>query len=188
MWINGKITLKSVLSVRELVDFFPASEAKLDGEKIVIETQNLPFFAEHKLHITIHNQLLTYKLWVPSLGPLILFMYMAVVFLAGFTNWKMFVVGSIVVTGIAFAIYVLNDKGARHYLRKYIDKIIYPEELVVEHASGQESQCPACQSKINAYTSKCPECGLHLRNAKKIKTKSNHTAGKNIRVNYYIKK
>ncbi len=188
MWINGKIALKTSLTVHELAEYFPASEAEVEDDKIVIETQNIPFFAEHKLFLNVDNRFLKYRLWVPSLGPLILFMYMAVVFFAGFTNWKMFVVGGIVVTGIAFAIYVLNDKGARHYLTKYIDKIIYPDELFVEHADNQGAECPGCHNRINAYTSKCPECGLHLHNTKKVKSKSNHTAYKNIRVNYFLKK
>ncbi len=187
MWIKGNILLSRQLSINELARQFPENETEVDEQEVVINTRNIPFFAEHKLFLKTINSKLSYKLWVPSLGPLIFFMYLSVVFLAGFTNWKMIVVGSIIVTGIAFAIYVINDKGARNYLHRHIDSIT-EENIITTGQNTSKDNCPACNTHINPYTKVCPGCGLHLRNAKKLNSKDNNTAPGKTKVHYHLKK
>jgi len=185
MWIKGKIRLKISLSVNELVEKFPSHEAELSGDKIIIETNKIPFFADHKLFITIKKRDLHYSLSVPSLGPLIFFMYLAVIFLYGFSTWKTLVVGGIIATGIAFAIYVINDKGARSYIQKYIQKLEAEEELAEHVNPPKEGNCPACGTYNSPYSKVCWSCGLHLK-AKKMKEAHSHTGEGKIK--YIIKK
>ena len=187
MWIRGNILLSRQMNITELGKRFSESETEVDEREVVINTRNIPFFAEHKLHLKPQKNKLHYKLYVPSLGPLIFFMYLAVIFLAGFTNWRMLVVGSIIVTGIAFAIYVINDKGARNYLHKHIDSIADENIIITEDVAG-EGQCPACKTQINPYSKVCPECGLHIKNAKKPDSKDNNTASGTTKIHYHFKK
>lgn len=187
MWIKGKIALNTTISEADLAGWFPVEETELTQDQLIIHTRNIPFFADHKLFLNTEKKQLKYKLWLPSLGPLIFFMYLAVIFLAGFTNWRMLVVGGIIVTGIAFAIYVLNDKGARHYIHKHIDRFIIPIEEDYTEIADKQGLCPACYTEISPYTRICPECGLHIKNAKKIKQHNNHTGSDNITVQYHIK-
>ena len=187
MWIRGNILLTQPMSEQELANQFPEPEREIEEDKLIITTQKIPFFAEHKLHLKIHGNKVNYRLSVPSLGPLIFFMYLAVIFLAGFTTWRMLVVGSIVVTGIAFAIYVINDKGARNYLHKHVDHV-KPENEQIAYATEATEQCPACNTSVSHYTKICPGCGLHFKKAKKIKSRGNHTASRSTNIQYHLKK
>jgi hypothetical protein len=187
MWISGKISLKTEISQSELLEKFPKQEAKIIEEKIVVETNKIPFFADHKLVITTLKKNLYYRLSVPSLGPFVFFMYLAVIFLTGFTNWKTLVVGGIVVTGIAFAVYVINDKGARGYIQKYIKHLEEEEELVEKISPAVEGSCPACGTVNSPYSKKCVGCGLSLK-SKKIKSVENHTGSIPVKIKYKFDK
>lgn len=187
MWISGKISLKTEISLSELLERFPKQDAKIDGKKIVVETNKIPFFADHKLVITTRERTLHYRLSVPSFGPFIFFMYLAVIFLTGFTNWKTLLVGGIVVTGIAFAVYVINDKGARGYVQKYINHLEQEEELVEKISPSVEGSCPACGTVNSPYSKKCVGCGLSLK-SKKIKSVQNHTGSIPVKINYKFDK
>jgi ribosomal protein L37E len=187
MWIKGNISLTTAISGKELFEKFPAKEATLSEGKIHIETNRIPFFADHKLILNVHNRTLYYRLSVPSLGPLIFFLYLAVIFLAGFSNWKMLVVGSIIVTGIAFAIYVINDKGARNYIQKHISNLETEEELAEIINPLKKGSCPACGFNNSPYTKHCSSCGLRLK-SKKMKNMENHTGDQGVKLTYTIKK
>jgi hypothetical protein len=185
MWIKGKIRLKISLTINELLEKFPSQEAELSDEKILIETHKIPFFADHKLIVSLDDRDLIYKLAVPSLGPLIFFMYLAVIFLTGFTTWKTLVVGGIVATVIAFAIYVINDKGARKYIQDHIQKLEAEEELAEQINPKTKDACPACGVQNSPYAKICYSCGLHLK-GKKMKEVHSHTG--NGKIKYEIKK
>lgn len=187
MWINGNITLTRIIADNELLERFPAKEAKLSEGKVIVKTNRIPFFADHKLIMNIKDRKLYYRLSVPSLGPLVFFMYLTVIFLAGFSNWKMLVVGSIIATGIFFAVYVINDKGARSYIQKYIRKLEIEEELAELISPPQEGSCPACGFYNSPYTKYCYSCGLRLK-PKKMKTMENHTGNNAVKLKYTFKK
>lgn len=50
------------------------------------------------------------------------------------------------------------------------------------------NRCPACGAYINEYTSKCPNCGLTLKHGKQIRSKTNQSINKNIKIKYHYKK
>lgn len=186
MWIKGKIALHKEIGQNELVRCFPDGEAEALDDQIQIDTNKLPVFFEHKLFIRIINQHLFYRLWVPSMGPMILLLYLSVIFLSGFTTWKMLVVGTIVATGVSFAIYVLNDKSARHYIEQYL-AFLPDTEISSSGNVTDQNKCPGCGTRITPYTKICPECGLHNKGAISFEQKNNHTAAKNTKINYHIK-
>lgn len=127
MWISGKINVARNISSEELLKMFPEHEVSLEDGVVVIRTTKIPFFAEHQLFLNIKNHHLHYRLSIPAMWPFIAFMFLSVVFLAGLNNWEMMVVGFLIVTGISFAVYVINDKGTRRYIQKYLSDILIDE-------------------------------------------------------------
>ncbi|MDA3866496.1 MAG: zinc ribbon domain-containing protein [Salinivirgaceae bacterium] len=186
MWINGKIPLTRTISPQELAHMLPREDTELIDNAVHISTSRIPFFAQHKLVLRIDDKTINYKLGVPSMWPLILFLYLAVLFLAGLTNWKMLVVGSIVVTGIAFAIYVLNDKGARNYVHKHTGDLVADNDLPTIPVAPDK--CPACGAPISQYTQECSACGLVFKGHKPLQKPETHTGPESTQIHYHISK
>ena len=51
MWIRGNILLSRQMNITELGKRFPEGETEINEQEVVINTRNIPFFAEHKLHL-----------------------------------------------------------------------------------------------------------------------------------------
>jgi rubredoxin len=164
----------------------PREDTELVDNAVHVSTSRIPFFAQHKLVLRVNDDAIDYKLGVPSMWPLILFLYLAVLFLAGLTNWKMMVVGALIVTGIAFAIYVLNDKGARNYVHKHTGDLVADNDLPKPPDSADK--CPACGAPISQYTQECNTCGLVFKGNKTPNKPETHTGSKDTQIHYHISK
>lgn len=184
MWITGKIPIARYLSNEEILERLPRNEAEIENNQVVIKTNRIPFFAEHKLLLFIHEGFLHYKLGIPAMWPLVIFLYLSVFFLAGMKQLTFMLVGSMIVTGIFFAIYVTNDKGARAYIYRHLQDIIADEFSPSE--SPKKAICPQCGFKLDKNSNSCKQCGFKKSNSK-AQPPHNHTGQKNTDIIYHIK-
>jgi len=97
-------------------------------------------------------------------------------------------------TAIIFIIYLLVIIDVHNTITDFFDKIIVfketPEQISDEQLKwiNQNDLCPACGEQLTEYDSFCPECGLNLRNRRKVKEqKVSRTGFNDFRIFYNYK-
>ena len=185
MWITGKIPIARHLSNIEMIERLPSNEAEIVENQVVVKTNRIPIFAEHKLILFTTEKNLHYKLGIPAMWPLIIFLFLSVFFFAGLKPWNIMVVGSIIATGISFALYVINDKGARSYINNYLGDIIIDEFVQTDILNS--NICPKCGTKLHKNNKFCQNCGYRKPDDCNLQI-TNHTGNRGSEIIYHLKK